>query len=179
VAVATSKDLSELRSRLTGFSLPVVGGGASWRPKEADVTAARRVLAYLADRRVLFDPYDVEIIDHCVQSVLDIRRMLTSTLAEEQRGAESAGYVDAMRAACRAFLTDVQAITPRERTIGVGTPSWLFNQALGIFRGRMGAYVGLLAAAHELDVPETLKSILPPTRDDGSEIDRWWPFLDP
>lgn len=41
---------------MTGFSLPVVGGGVSWDTVEGTNAAARRVLTFLEDRRVLFNP---------------------------------------------------------------------------------------------------------------------------
>ena len=65
----------EVLSRITGFSVPVFG--VSWNPPQPEVVAARRVLAYLEDRRVLYNPYHLEVEDQCTSSVLDIRRLLT------------------------------------------------------------------------------------------------------
>jgi hypothetical protein len=41
----------EIAARVTGFSTPVFG--VSWSPSEPEVTAARRVVTFLEDRRVL------------------------------------------------------------------------------------------------------------------------------
>ncbi len=47
---------SEIANRLTGFSTPI--GGLSWQPATLDVEVARRVLIFLEDRKVLYDPLE-------------------------------------------------------------------------------------------------------------------------
>lgn len=42
----------EVIGRITGFSVPIFG--VSWNPPQPDVTAARKVLVFLEDRRVLY-----------------------------------------------------------------------------------------------------------------------------
>jgi len=63
---------SEIANRLTGISTPLVG--VSWQPTDLEVSAARRVIAFLEDRRVLYAPDSLEVPSHCVESVLEIRR---------------------------------------------------------------------------------------------------------
>lgn len=55
----------QIIARLTGFSTPVFG--IQWNPPESQRTVARRVIAFLEDRRVLFVPSEMESPDHCVQ----------------------------------------------------------------------------------------------------------------
>jgi len=45
---------SEIANRLTGISTPL--GGVSWQSSDLEVSAARRVIAFLEDRRVLYAP---------------------------------------------------------------------------------------------------------------------------
>jgi len=61
----------EIASRITGLSVPVFG--VQWNPPDAERSAARRVLAFLEDRRVLFVPSEMEVPEHCVAAVLGIR----------------------------------------------------------------------------------------------------------
>ena len=68
----------EVISRITGFSVPIFG--VSWNPPQPDVTAARRVLVFLEDRRVLYNPYNIEAEDQCIYSVTEIRRFLTEII---------------------------------------------------------------------------------------------------
>jgi hypothetical protein len=43
---------TEIANRLTGISTPLLG--VSWQPNYREVSAARRVIAFLEDRRVLY-----------------------------------------------------------------------------------------------------------------------------
>ncbi len=70
----------EIKNRLTGISCPVFG--LSWNPPEAECLIAQRVIAFLEDRRVLYVPSEIEVPEHCVQSVLKIREFLTNELAK-------------------------------------------------------------------------------------------------
>jgi hypothetical protein len=69
---------SEIANRLTGISTPL--GGVSWQSSDLEVSAARRVIAFLEDRRVLYAPEEMEVAFHCVQSVLEIRHFLSGEL---------------------------------------------------------------------------------------------------
>jgi hypothetical protein len=67
---------SEIANRLTGISIPL--GGVSWQPNDLAVSAARRLIAFLEDRRVLYAPEELEMPQHCVHSVLEIRHFLAA-----------------------------------------------------------------------------------------------------
>jgi len=157
----------EIVARITGLSSPVFG--VSWNPPEPEVTAARRVIAFLEDRRVLYVPSEMEVPHHCVKSVLEIRRFLT---AEIQSLNESSGISDslrAMRAACRKFMN---AVGCRSEIIPFGAhgghwASWEFNGALGELRGVFGVHVARIAVSHGLNVEGDLASILPGPIDDN------------
>jgi hypothetical protein len=94
----------EIVSRITGLSVPEFD--VQWSPKEPEVAAARRVIGYLEDRRVLYNPSEMESPDHCVQSVLQIRSYLTQEIGSHGEG-DLGATLKAMRAACRKFLNSV------------------------------------------------------------------------
>ena len=71
---------SEIANRLTGISTPL--GGVSWQPNDLEVSAARRVIAFLEDRRVLYAPDELDVPFHCVHQVLEIRHFLSSELGK-------------------------------------------------------------------------------------------------
>src|SRR5437870_173514 len=75
----------EAANRVTGFSTPVFG--IQWNPPILDVDVARKLLIYLGDRRVLFNPFNNEIVSYCRGSVNDMRVHLTGAL--QQVGGES------------------------------------------------------------------------------------------
>lgn len=155
---------SEVLSRVNGISTPI--GGVQWVPPQPDVTVARRVLVFLEDRRVLYEPYEAEMPDRCVESVLIIRGFLTEQLAADGVSDEVGGYLRTMRAACRTFLRGVP---------DVGRMRWddpFFNQALGQLRGAFGQLIAELAIRYGLDVPDELDPILP--AEDVDEGDDWF-----
>lgn len=152
----------EIVSRLTGLSNPVFG--VSWQPPEAHCTIARRVLAFLEDRRVLYSPSEVESPSHCVHSVIEIRHFLTQELGALPAKSELAQSLSAMRAACRKFMDSVQAENGHIIQYGASQghfASWVFISALGELRGVFGIHVAALAAGYGLDLESELATIVP------------------
>lgn len=74
---------TEAASRITGFSISVFG--VSWQPFISDVSVAKKLIAFLEDRRVLYSPYEVEIVDHIFMSVIEIRRFLAECAFGQSR----------------------------------------------------------------------------------------------
>jgi hypothetical protein len=170
---------SEIVNRLTGFSTPL--GGASWLPAELEVSAARRVIAFLEDRRVLYAPDEMEAPSHCVHSLIEIRHMLTGELGKLDSNSELTASLRAMRAACRKFLDRV-GTDGRDVIHFANHPghyaSWTFYGSLGELRGTFGLHVAKIAALFKLDVEDNLASILPANADadtgDDEMLSRLW-----
>jgi hypothetical protein len=164
---------SEIANRLTGISTPF--GGASWQPPELEIGAARRVIAFLEDRRVLYEPGEMEVPSHCVHSIIEIRRCLSDELGKLDSGSELTASLRAMRAACRKFLDRVgtDGRDGIRYASGGGYQSWTFGSALGELRGMFGVHVAKVAAQFQLDVEDKLASILPANADaDTGDDDR-------
>lgn len=156
---------SEIANRLTGISTPF--GGASWQPPELEIAGARRVIAFLEDRRVLYDPCEMEVPDHCVPAVIDIRHHLSHELGKLEGGSELAASLQAMRAACWKFLDRVgtDGLQGIRYASGGGFQSWTFGSAVGELRGTFGIHLAKIAAQFHLDVEDKLASILPADAD--------------
>jgi hypothetical protein len=153
---------SEICSRLTGFSIPIFG--VQWAPPEAEVTAARRVIAFLEDRRVLYVPSEMESPHHCVDSVLRMRENLTQEIGKLGDESSLAESLRGMRAACRKFLSIVEGDNGRimQHANSHGHyASWIFNSALGELRGVFGIYIAQIAASNGLDIEDDLAAIVP------------------
>lgn len=152
----------DIVSRLTGISSPIFG--VSWKPPESERSVAKRIIAFLEDRRVLYSPSEMEVPDHCVQSVFEIRKTLTTEIAKLDEKAEITASLRAMRAACRKFLNTVQADEGRIIRFGAERghyASWTFNGALGEMRGVFGVHIARLSAAYGVDVENDLAVIIP------------------
>lgn len=163
---------SEIANRLTGISTPL--GGVSWQSSDLEVSAARRVIAFLEDRRVLYAPEEMEVASHCVQSVLEIRHFLSGELGKLETKSEFAASLRAMRAACRKFLDRV-GVDGREVTLYANHhghwASWTFYSALGEMRGTFGVHLAKIAAEFKLDIEDRLAEILPAPATDSDDDD--------
>jgi len=145
----------EITSRLTGISCPIFG--VSWNPPESERKIARRVIAFLEDRRVLFSPYDFEVPDQCIHSVIEMRHYLTTELQGIDAAHEIAQTLRAMRAACRKFLDD----DPWHGSPRGYASRHMLENGLGELRGVFGIHVAKLSAEYGLDVEDDLAAILP------------------
>lgn len=150
----------EILKSITGISTPVFG--VSWNPPKTEKVVAKEVIAFFEDRRVLYNPSELEMPDHCVQSVMEIRNFLTGKIGALDKG-ELCDSLKAMRASCRKFM---DAVGANPDTVKYGHhqghwASWVFNSALGEMRGVFGIHTAKIAAMYGLDVEEDLAKILP------------------
>ena len=160
----------EIANRITGFEIPVFGGGLSWNPPALDIDVAKRLLTYLEDRRALYQPYDMETSRYVVHSMIEMRRRLTTDLEQLERSSPLAQSIAAMRAACRKFLDEVEGLD-------VDLMSWRhprwdrdeknFFMALGELRAVMGIHIAQISIRYGIDVEESLTMIFPASPKQG------------
>lgn len=161
----------EIANRITGFEIPIFGGGLSWNPSASDIAVARGLLTYLEDRRALYEPYSCETASYVVSSILEIRKRLTSDLEQINRESSLAQALIAMRAACRKFLQDVdnvddiELISPRFNRLWDRDEKNFF-MALGELRSTIGVHAAQIAVRYGIDVEETFVSIFPALPDE-------------
>jgi hypothetical protein len=110
-----------------------------------------------------------ESISSCIGSVEEIRTRLVGFIAASQ-SEDLRNSLRGVQAACRQFLTDAHAIEDKGiHIIDVqrgGSASWLFNQALGELRARIGTSVAIIIEAFDVDIDEHLAKIMPPPIDE-------------
>lgn len=153
----------EIGARLTGFSTPIFG--LSWEPPTADREVARGVIAFVEDRRILYDPTEAEVIDWCVASANEIRQWMTDVLISGRIGVDLAGHIRGIRSAATRFVGDTGPITGDPHlgqwTGRMGFTDWRFLQAVGEFRATAGMHIAAIAAAYGVDIDGPLADALP------------------
>jgi hypothetical protein len=146
--------LKQILKRVNGFETPV--GGFSWNPPEDEREVAKRIIAFLEDKRTLYYPYEFEIPTYCVDSVLEIRKFLTIEIGKLDDESKLKLCLKAMRASCRKFSDLVDG------KLNGYKRDWIFNQALSELRAVFGIHITTIARMYALDVEDGLASILPP-----------------
>lgn len=151
----------DLASKLTGFSTPFFG--VSWQPPKTERKIAKSVVNFLEDRRVLYNPTELEVPHHCISSVLEIRQFFTEKIAEVNGNSELAKNLRLLRAACRKFLDSAQRLE-HDRGLTFSPKSyaaWVFYGSLGEMRGTFGMCLAQIVLAYGLDIEKDLATILP------------------
>jgi hypothetical protein len=164
-------------------SISGFGFGLQWTEVPGDKDIARRVLAFLENRRVLFGDRHWEDEVDCIRSAIEIRNYLTQELGATRPDRSLATSLRAMRAACRKF---VEAAGPNgvnfysNRLYREADP---FSLALGDLRTLVGVQVALIAFRYDIPVEDDLATIIPPpVSDDDSDDDAdksWIPGFTP
>jgi hypothetical protein len=151
---------NDLRPRLDGFGIGPLHFALPQRGKDAAI--ARQVLADLEGRRVLYNPWQLEIEQQCVDSVLDLRDFLSARIGELDKGSGLSPSLRQMRSACSRFLDESNG-PPWHRFHSFGPMGdGEFWSALGELRAVVGICVATIAERYDLDVEAELSVILPP-----------------
>lgn len=147
------------RYRVTGGSVPFAG--AQWERKDDDREIARRVLNLLADRRMLWKDFSLEIEEQCVTSANRVREQLGVHLDNPEISADLARRLQLLQRLFRDFIDEIGPTGDQwdRRWRPMGTDP--LSMALGRLRGLVGVQIGELAADHDLNVSEELATIVP------------------
>lgn len=141
-------------------------GGVSWVPSVDEKDKARRLLVFLADRRSLFEPYNVETDVFVTQSVLEMRKRFVSDLEVVDEKSTLGQCLKGMSAACRKFLADTrsESCVHNCRHFHMSEEGFEFFRSLGELRAFIGVQIAVLAYIYGLTIEGELTTILPPTR---------------
>ena len=151
----------EIANRITGISIPVFG--VSWNPPKLEKQLAEKVIIYLEDKRILYNPYELEVPKHGIESINQIRAFLTEQLYDVERDSELSNILRAMRDACRKLLdmlTKSNLHLNNAYDIGLGA-QMVFYSGVGELRGVFVLLIAKLLVMHGIDCESNLITILP------------------
>lgn len=147
------------RYRWTGISTSVIG--LQWERTDDDREIARRVLNLLADRRMLWKDFSMEIEEHCVSSANRVREQIGTHLDNPEIGSDLTKRLQLLQRLFRDFVDDIGPTAGdwdrHWRTSGTDP----LSMSLGRLRALVGVQIGELAADYNLDVSEDLATIVP------------------
>ncbi len=149
----------DIASQITGFSTPIFG--VSWNPSKTEKAIAKSIVNFLEDKRVLYNPTELEIPDHCITSVIEIRHFLAEKADGLDDKSELLANIKTMRSACRKFLDSSQRLHRGLNFFHNSYDSWIFYSALGEMRGMFGLCLSQIIISFGLDIEKDLAAILP------------------
>ena len=133
--------------------------GIQWNPLASDSDEARKIVVYLEDRRVLFNPLHMEDSQHCLNSIIDIRKHVTEILARLSQNSNIAKPLRRMRKSSQDFCNVVGH--PKFNSFELPVKSSLLERELFKLRKNFGLSLAELSVAYGLDVDDQLASIIP------------------
>jgi hypothetical protein len=139
---------------ITGISTPFVG--ISWDLSNTEKEIIRNLFIFLENRRVLFNPYELEDPRWVVKSIIQIRAYLTKVLQQLDDSSNLNNYIKPMRASCRKFLDKHS----KPKFNGFIERAEIFA-GLGEVRAMFGSYLKDLCKRFNIDVEKDLASIFP------------------
>lgn len=156
----------EIVNRITGISIPIFG--LSWNPPILEQRIVEKIMTFLEDKRVLYNPYEMENPEYCKQSVCEIREFLTQQLFDVNRNSHLYKTLDGMRIACRNFLN---IITENSFAFNFNgnqlnnnleiSGQILFFSGIGELRGTFGFLIAELLIKYKIDCSDELSIIIP------------------
>lgn len=146
-------NFGEQRIRVTG----VGPWSVQWEYLETNRDVARRVLADLEDRRVLFYSHGREDPEYCRRSAAEIRQLMTSELSAVGQGDDMDRALRAIRNAARDFID--QAGPKSHHFLADMVTFW---KALEDMRIAMAPYIRGMATAYGVLIDHVLDENLPP-----------------
>ena len=142
---------------ISGLSCPIFG--IQWNAPIIEADEAKKIVIFLEDKRVLFNPIDIEGVSHCNQSVTNIRFELSKVLQNLRSDSNLAKQLRKMRKACQEFCD----IIGSSQFILLDYPVQIsmLERALYKLRQKFGISLAEIAVAYGLDVDDGLAGIIP------------------
>lgn len=142
---------------ITGLSCPVFG--IQWNAPIIEADEARSIIVLLEDKRVLFNPADMEDSNHCTLSILDIRSEITKALQKLPASSNLSNSLKRMRKSCLEFSNKLGH--PNFLNFDPPVQVSILERELFKLREKFGISVAEISVAYGIDIDDGLASIIP------------------
>jgi len=154
----------EVLKKITGISCPIFG--ISWTPVKSERGKIKSLITFLEDRRILFNPFQMEVPIWVSESVIEIRIKITEILALFRDESETTEILRTMRSSCRRYL---------DKTFKGHKQHYMNHylvENLIELRSVFGICIGKLAIMYGINIEEDLANIIPLLEDsDGKKFE--------
>lgn len=156
----------EIATRLDGYDTPIYGQTIS--PSDQERRMARGLIAFLEDKRALYEHPDREVNDRLIGSIAAIRKHLSDLLATGELPDSITELIRPIRAECRDFLDAAEIGRAEAQALIVPSapdhtrilqPRAFFQ--LKSLRDTAGHSLGLLAVRYGVDVEPQIDALIP------------------
>ncbi|WP_339430052.1 DUF6650 family protein [Pseudomonas taetrolens] len=142
---------------ITGLSCPVFG--IQWNAPVIEADEARSIIALLENKRVLFNPANMEDANHCALSILDIRSEITKALQALPASSALSSSLRRMRKSCLEFSNKLGH--PNFLSFDPPVQVSILERELFKLREKFGISVAEISVAYGVDIDDGLASIIP------------------
>jgi hypothetical protein len=148
--------IAEVREK--GYSASI----ALLQSKRLEPIVAKKIIATLEDRRVLWQTFDAEFPDHVRLSLDQLRSRFVDLRGELADESPLDQILLSLTRTILAFFNQVGSLDLAQLRCDSGNPEWCrFRDALAALRKAVGLQLANLAAAYDVAVSSDLQSILP------------------
>ncbi len=139
-----------MKHKLTGASTPF--GGVSWSSEISAKERFQYLLLYLESKRILTNPIEMEILDQCTHSVLDIKGTLVEVTKDVVFNEEDTVVVRSLVDACNTYLDETNGLNVGH-IIYKRNGKWenlSFDSAMKKFRNAFRKNIAVIEKKHKL-----------------------------
>jgi len=97
-----------MKYRLNGFSTPLFG--LSWDKTMSEKDMVKYLFRYLSSKRILTNPIEMEIPNQCIESVLEIRKLLVQVTSGFEPSGKLWQQIESMIYSCNRYLDDLNKL---------------------------------------------------------------------
>jgi len=135
------------------------GFGISWDYSESEQAIAKKVISFLEFKRVLVNPAEMEIPEHCATSVIEIKNFLVGELPKVKDKKALQVCLREMCSACNKFLDELPTENRHKIIYKNTNGNWedaSYSRILKEFRDTFIECIKTITTEYKIEIPNKL-----------------------